>query len=74
MTIYVYDPQCLDCKNFIGNSTCKAYPYPNQIPEVIASGAVDHRKPYHGDNDIRFEPRNENSYPNIFEMFDNGRF
>jgi hypothetical protein len=33
---------------------CKAYP--GGIPDAIIEGKVDHRKPFKGDNGIRFEP------------------
>ena len=45
--------QCLDCKNYLGVLTCKAFP--DGIPAVISSGEFDHSKPYPGDNEIRFE-------------------
>lgn len=34
--------------------TCKAFP--DGIPDLIASGKHDHRKPFHGDNGILWTP------------------
>jgi len=57
--------QCLNCRNYIGSlppmwkQICKAFPY--GIPQEILNGDFDHRKPYHGDNGIRFtwKPKKE---------------
>lgn len=48
-------PQCARCRYKFRDSTCKAFP--NGIPAKILSGKHDHRKPYPGDNGIRFEQR-----------------
>jgi len=47
---------CADCKHVFDRPgvACKAFP--DGIPFAIQSGQVDHRKPYKGDNGIRFEP------------------
>jgi hypothetical protein len=58
-----WHPFCFDCKNFTGWKTaiysCKAYPYPASIPPEILFGEVDHKKPFLGDNGIRFEAKAE---------------
>lgn len=46
--------QCLSCRHYRVFGECDAYP--NGIPEAIVTGEHDHRKPYPGDNGIRFEP------------------
>jgi hypothetical protein len=48
-------PICAYCKN-IGNwprGGCLAFP--SGVPKEISSGRFDHRKPFPGDNGIRFE-------------------
>lgn len=49
--------QCALCKYYIDDGKCKAYP--KHIPKIILTGKHDHRKPYKGDNGIRFEQREE---------------
>jgi len=50
------DYTCLNCKhfNFSDWGTCEAFP--DGIPHIITIGEHDHKKPYKGDNGIRFEP------------------
>lgn len=48
-------PQCHLCKHETGPHYCKAFP--DVVPDVITAGIHGHRKPYPGDNGIRFEPR-----------------
>jgi hypothetical protein len=51
-----YDaPICYDCKHKGKGLMCKAYP--ERIPDAILEGRHDHRKPYKGDQGIRFEPK-----------------
>jgi hypothetical protein len=54
-------PICLDCAHFdqaeairSGKYRCKAFPL--EIPQTILVNNADHKKPYPGDNGIRFEP------------------
>lgn len=44
--------QCLWCKHYIRGRKCKAFDW---IPDEIISEDHDHRKPFPGDNGIRFE-------------------
>jgi len=46
-------PQCAYCKHFHHDRTCTAFP--DWIPTEIMGGEHDHRKPFPGDNGIRFE-------------------
>ena len=51
-------PLCETCKWLRINKkerlyACKAYP--EGIPMEIVSNKIDHRKPYNGDNGIRYE-------------------
>jgi len=49
---------CLLCKHFYNDikekNACKAFK--KGIPDIIFLGENDHKKPYPGDNGIRFEP------------------
>ena len=52
-------PMCAACAHFKNDPTipglcCKAYPY--GIPDEIVVNGFDHRKPFPGDNGMRFEP------------------
>lgn len=50
----VLECYCYKCKNFIGNSKCKAFP--DKIPDEIIAGIEDHTTPFPGDNGIQYEP------------------
>ncbi|MBI4245209.1 MAG: hypothetical protein HY606_14055 [Planctomycetes bacterium] len=49
--------QCMKCEHFDDSTwhSCKAFP--DQIPLDIFGEVHDHKKPFKGDNGIRFEPR-----------------
>lgn len=50
--------KCNRCRHVDGSGLrCKAFP--KGIPESILLGKRDHLYPYPGDNDIRFQPREE---------------
>lgn len=49
--------QCLECVHYLGEVECEAFP--EGIPTPIITGEVDHAEPYEGDNDIQFEPTEE---------------
>jgi len=53
--IILDDGICYKCKH-VGQKgdMCKAFP--DGIPAKVLRGKHDHRKPYKGDNGIRFEP------------------
>ena len=53
MTVF---PQCFNCKHFHNNRAMTCAAFPDGIPEPILVAEHDHRKPYPGDHDIRFEP------------------
>lgn len=47
-------PQCLFCKHYKNGAKCSAFP--KGIPDpIFTSGTHDHKKPFKGDNGIRFE-------------------
>jgi len=49
-------PQCHQCQHYHrGTLTCEAYP--KGIPRGILMNLVDHRKPYPGDQGIKFEQK-----------------
>ena len=57
------EPQCDRCVHFqeraLGPLTCEAFPDKDGIPAEIIKNVFDHRKPYPGDNGIRFEARRD---------------
>lgn len=52
-------PMCVNCKHFHDEkgATCDAFP--EGIPDEIYIEGHDHRKPFKGDNGIRFESGRE---------------
>lgn len=50
----------------VGTLKCKAFP--NGVPDAIATGSRDHRKPYRGDGGFRFE-QNPQREPFPFESW-----
>lgn len=53
--IILDDGTCYKCKHVKPTGDkCKAFP--GGIPVEVLRGKHDHRKPYKGDNGIRFEP------------------
>ena len=56
-----YFPLCGQCKHYLGivddRFICKAFP--EGIPGEIMRGDFDHNLPVRGDNDIRFEKRED---------------
>ena len=50
MTISI---QCISCAHYRLNLKCDAFPH--GIPNPILEDEHDHRKPFFGDNGVRFE-------------------
>ncbi len=50
-------PICFGCSHFLpySGAPLKCTAFIEGIPEAILSGEADHRKPYPGDNGIRFK-------------------
>lgn len=52
-------PICLVCTRYRredGEYGFRCDAFPNGIPEAITMSKRDHRKPYRGDNGLRFDP------------------
>ena len=60
--------QCSVCRHHRGNATCTAFPA--RIPKSILTNDHDHRKPYTGDNGIRFEPVDDEAAEIVAQMFE----
>jgi hypothetical protein len=64
-------PMCLICKHYRKAQRCDAFP--KRIPQGILTSKFDYRKPFRGDNEVRFEPRedvNEDEIKRILSIFD----
>ena len=46
---------CEVCRHYWGDGKCDAFPDDDGIPTAIIRGDHDHRKPFKGDNGVRFE-------------------
>jgi hypothetical protein len=60
----VVAPQCEYCKNLFKKAGYSCRAFPDGIPKEIIDSTADHRKPFPGDNDIKFEliPRKKKGY------------
>lgn len=56
MTTIIEDHICFQCRNYIGDFSCHAFP--NGIPEKLLF-LNKHDSPFPGDNGIQFEPIEE---------------
>jgi len=59
--------QCAFCQRKQKAATCAAFP--KGIPGLILLNQFDHRQPYEGDNNIRFEPVNRQAAQTVDAMF-----
>ena len=44
---------CKKCENYIFDKKCEAFP--KGIPQEVFNGTHDHKKPFKGDNGIRYK-------------------
>lgn len=47
--------RCWRCAHYQGDLVCAAFP--SGIPEALLSGEDDHTRPFPGDQNLRYEPR-----------------
>ena len=59
--------QCIFCKHYRDDETCTAFPA--GIPRKVMYSERDHRKPYPGDNGVRFEPVDREAAEIVDQMF-----
>jgi len=64
-------PICLFCKHYHQANqeanTCAAYP--DGIPQEIILCSADHRRPYEGDNGLRFSPADRDADLYAIDLF-----
>jgi hypothetical protein len=53
----ITNSQCLRCKRYAKYGKCAAFE--GEIPFDILSNKIIHDKPYHGDNGVLFEPKEQ---------------
>ncbi len=63
-------PNCYNCKNQNKHDRFACSAFPVGIPDAIFNNEADHRKPFDGDNGIRFDPIDPNREYIIDEPLD----
>ena len=64
--------QCLLCRHYAGDNfaaACKAFP--SSVPLEILTNDADHRRPFEGDDGVRFEPRPDAPGPVLATLYRN---
>ncbi len=60
--------QCAHCRHWREGAKCSAFP--RGIPLSILTNDSDHRKPYPGDNGIRFDPVDDEAAQIVAAIFE----